>query len=145
MKVLIQRVKEARVTVAGQLEGEIGQGLLLLVGIEHQDNDEILLRMAEKILKYRIFPDSGGKMNRCVKDISGSVLSVSQFTLVADTHKGLRPGFSRAAKPGLAQPLYERFNAALRTLHSPVATGIFGADMQVQLTNDGPLTFLLEM
>lgn len=145
MKVLLQRVSEARVQVAGEEVGAIGKGLLLLVGIERHDSAATLQRMAERLLNYRVFNDAGGKMNLSVVDIAGGVLAVSQFTLAAETDKGLRPGFSQAAPPAEARELYTQFVDALKALHSPVATGIFGADMQVALTNDGPVTFLLSL
>ncbi len=143
MKVLIQRVSNARVEVAGTVVGSIERGLLLLVGLEKHDDETSLRRMAEKVLAYRLFPDEQGKMNLNVQQIGGGVLAVSQFTLAADTSKGLRPGFSVAAPPGQAQRHYESFVQQLRSLHAPVATGIFAADMQVHLVNDGPVTFLL--
>lgn len=145
MKILLQRVSAAHVTVEEQVVGTIGRGLLLLVGIERHDSLEIAERMAQKVLNYRLFADSQGKMNLSVRDISGGILAVSQFTLAADTYKGLRPGFSKAAEPALARQLYQDFVALLHTAHAPVATGIFGADMQVSLTNDGPVTFMLEL
>lgn len=144
MKVLLQRVRNASVTVDERVVGAIQQGLLLLVGIEKHDTGPLVTRMAEKVLAYRVFGDAHGKMNLSVRDIGGGVLAVSQFTLVAETQKGLRPGFSRAAAPALAETLFADFIDALRERHSPVATGVFAADMQVQLINDGPVTFLLE-
>lgn len=144
MKVLMQRVKSARVDIDGECVGAIDQGLLLLVGIEKQDNEQSLEKMAHKVLNYRIFADSENKMNLSVKDIHGGVLAVSQFTLAAETHKGLRPGFSVAALPHVAKSLYEEFVALLRNEHPSVETGQFGADMQVSLVNDGPVTFMLE-
>ena len=145
MKVLMQRVSSAKVTVAGQPVGAIGQGLLLLIGIERHDTHELLQRMAHKVLNYRIFADDQGKMNLNVKAIGGGILAVSQFTLAAQTDKGLRPGFSGAAEPVLAQRLYQEFVEILAAQHSPVATGVFAADMQVSLVNDGPVTFMLEL
>ncbi len=144
MKVLLQRVKNARVEVAGATVGEIQQGLLLLVGIERHDTAEGVARMADKLLAYRVFADAAGKMNLSVRDIQGGVLAVSQFTLAADTQKGLRPSFSSAAPPEQASTLFELLVRVLRDRHTPVACGIFAADMQVHLVNDGPVTFLLE-
>lgn len=144
MKVLLQRVKNARVEVAGATVGEIQQGLLLLVGIERHDTAEGVARMADKLLAYRVFADAAGKMNLSVRDIHGGVLAVSQFTLAADTQKGLRPSFSSAAPPEQASTLFELLVRVLRDRHTPVACGIFAADMQVHLVNDGPVTFLLE-
>ena len=145
MKVLIQRVTQAQVDIDGECVGKIGLGLLLLVGLEKHDLEATLERMCHKVLNYRIFSDSDGKMNLSVKDIGGGVLVVSQFTLAADTHKGLRPGFSVAALPHVAKSQYEEFVALLKQEHSDVQTGLFGADMQVSLVNDGPVTFMLEL
>ena len=144
MKALLQRVSSASVSVAGECVGEIGTGLLVLLGLDRGDDRAGAERMLERILAYRIFPDSEGRMNRSVTDISGGVLLVSQFTLSADTGRGLRPGFSGAMAPQEARPLYDFVLAELQWRHSPVAAGLFGADMQVSLTNDGPVTFLLE-
>lgn len=145
MKVLLQRVSDAKVTVANETVGQIGTGVLLLIGIEKADTPADLKRMADKVLGYRMFSDEQGKMNLSVQDIKGGVLAVSQFTLAAETQKGLRPGFSCAAPPPLARELYEHFVHELQSRHHPVATGIFAADMQVSLTNDGPVTFLLTL
>lgn len=145
MKVLLQRVTQARVDVAGEAVGEIQRGLLLLVGIDRHDSAESVGRMADKLLAYRVFADADGKMNLSVRDIAGGVLAVSQFTLAADTQKGLRPSFSKAAPPDQAAFLFEQFLRDLRERHQPVASGIFAADMQVHLVNDGPVTFLLEL
>jgi D-tyrosyl-tRNA(Tyr) deacylase len=141
---LIQRVKHASVEVGGERVGSIDQGILLLLGIERGDEPAALEKMLHKLLNYRIFTDDGGKMNLSVSDIEGGVLVVSQFTLAADTRKGLRPGFSTAAAPELAERMYDDFVEQLRQRHSCVATGRFGANMQVSLCNDGPVTFLLE-
>ena len=141
---LIQRVKKAAVEVDGSTVGEIGQGILLLLGIEKNDTQTNVDKLLDKLLAYRIFADEQGKMNCNVQQINGGVLVVSQFTLAADTRKGLRPSFSSAAPPALAQELYDYFVASLRARHSPVATGIFAADMQVSLINDGPVTFMLQ-
>jgi D-tyrosyl-tRNA(Tyr) deacylase len=145
MKALLQRVSEARVTVEGEVVGEIDRGILVLLGIEHGDEVTMLERMADRLLAYRIFPDDSGRMNRSVADIGGGVLVVSQFTLAADTRSGLRPSFSGAAEPAYARLLYEGLLDALRARHAPVACGRFGADMKVALVNDGPVTFLLEL
>lgn len=145
MKILIQRVKHAQVEVASQIVGKIDQGLLLFAGIEPHDTTPTLIRMAEKVLSYRVFADADGKMNLNVQQVGGGMLVISQFTLAADTRKGLRPSFSKAAAPEVAERQFAEFVAALRRLHSPVETGIFAADMQVSLINDGPVTFLLEM
>lgn len=144
MKALLQRVSSAKVEVAGRVVGEIDQGLLVLVGIEPQDGTEQLQKMLKKLLNYRVFADEQGRMNLSVKDIQGGVLLVSQFTLAADTGSGLRPGFSTAAAPEQAEGLFSQLVDMARAEHAQVATGEFGANMQVSLTNDGPVTFLLE-
>jgi len=143
MKVLLQRVTQAQVDVDGQTLSRIGKGLLLLIGIEHTDDEANITRMAERVLNYRVFGDAGDKMNLSVLDIRGDLLAVSQFTLVADTRKGRRPSFSSAASPARAEQLYEQFVAVLRHSSLTVATGKFAANMQISLTNDGPVTFLL--
>lgn len=143
MKIVIQRVQQASVTIEGQLHGEISQGLLLLVGVAPDDGQKDLDYVVRKILNMRIFSDKEGKMNLSVKDIEGQILSISQFTLYADTKKGNRPAFTGAAKPDLASQLYDQFNALLAQ-EVPVQTGVFGADMQVSLTNDGPVTIILD-
>ena len=144
MRGLIQRVSSAAVTIDGQCHASIGQGVLLLLGIEAADDFEQSEKLIRKVLNYRIFADAQGRMNRSLKDINGELLVVSQFTLVADTSKGLRPGFSKAAAPEVAEKYYTHFVSHLKTQYSAVATGVFGADMQVSLCNDGPVTFLLE-
>ena len=144
MKVLIQRVSHASVVVDGETVGAIDRGILALIGIQKHDTEENLKTMASKLLRYRIFPDDEGKMNLSVSDIEGGILAVSQFTLAADTQKGLRPSFSSAAPPAMAEQLYESFVAILRQDLSKVETGQFAADMKVSLLNDGPVTFLLE-
>jgi len=145
MKVLVQRVSESRVTVAGEQIGAIGRGVLALVGIECADDDAVVERMVRKLIGLRLFADDQGKMNLDLRDVSGAVLAVSQFTLAADTSRGRRPGFSRAAGPEEGLRLYQRFVAVLRQEGITVATGRFGADMQVSLINDGPVTFMLEL
>lgn len=145
MKILIQRVSTAKVEVAGEAVGEIGQGILALVGLEPEDGPAQLEKMLNKLLNYRVFTDAEGRMNCSLKDINGGLLLVSQFTLAADTRSGLRPGFSTAAAPELAEQLFERFVGMAQAVWPQVATGRFGADMQVSLTNDGPVTFLLQV
>ena len=144
MRGLIQRVSAADVCVEGLSVGRIERGILLFLGIEGSDTLKQSSKMINKVLNYRIFPDDTGRMNLGVKEIQGGVLVISQFTLVADTRKGLRPGFSTAATPEYAKACYEDFVSQLQAEYSPVATGVFGADMQVTLCNDGPVTFLLE-
>lgn len=145
MRGLVQRVSQAAVEVDGETVGAIERGVLLLLGIEAGDGAEQVGKLVHKVLNYRIFPDAEGRMNASVKDIDGGVLVVSQFTLVADTKKGLRPGFAPAARPEDAEKLYRLFLAEMGANHGVVASGIFGAQMQVSLTNDGPVTFLLEV
>lgn len=143
MKLIIQRVSEASVTIDGQVRGAIQQGLLLLVGIGPEDSQEDIDYAVRKIAQMRIFSDSQDKMNLSVQDIGGEVLSISQFTLFADTKKGNRPAFTGAAKPDMASALYDDFNRALGQW-VPVKTGVFGADMKVSLVNDGPVTLVLD-
>ena len=145
MKALIQRVSQAKVMVANETTGEIATGILVLLAIEAQDNKATIEKMLNKILQYRIFTDNQNKMNKSLIDIQGGLLVVSQFTLAANTNKGLRPSFSSAADPEKAVILYNKFVKSAQQKHSNVATGVFGADMQVTLTNDGPVTFLLEI
>ena len=144
MKALLQRVSEARVTVADEVVGEIGPGLLVLLGLDKGDDLASAQRLLDKVLAYRVFADDQGRMNRSVSDTGGGVLLVSQFTLSADTARGLRPSFSSAMAPDDAKALFGQVLTSLKAKHSPVAAGVFGADMQVSLTNDGPVTFLLE-
>ena len=144
MKVVVQRCKDASVTVEGQVTGAVGPGLMLLVGITHEDTEEDARVAAEKIANLRIFEDDGGKMNLSVLETGGAVLSVSQFTLYGDCRKGRRPNFMAAARPEQAEPLYERFNALLREQGLQVETGVFGAMMDVGLVNDGPVTLIIE-
>lgn len=143
MKVVIQRVKEAQVMIDDELVGDISQGLLLLVGVGPDDEQEDLDYAVRKITNMRIFSDNMGKMNLSVQDIKGSILSVSQFTLFAETKKGNRPAFTGAGKPDKAEKMYLDFNEALAQF-VPVETGVFGADMQVSLVNDGPVTIILD-
>lgn len=144
MKALIQRVRGARVEVAGEVVGAIDQGLLALVGVEPQDTPASVEKILHKLLNYRVFSDAAGKMNLSLSDIGGGLLLVSQFTLAADTKGGLRPSFSSAAPPALGAELFDLLVTQARGKHPQVATGRFGADMQVHLVNDGPVTFLLE-
>ncbi|MBN1007607.1 D-aminoacyl-tRNA deacylase [Amphritea pacifica] len=145
MKALIQRVQSASVDIAGERHGEIGAGILLLLGVEKTDTRSNADKLLQKILNYRIFADSEGRMNLNLQQQQGGLLIVSQFTLVADTAKGLRPGFSKGATPQQGEALYQYFVDQARAQHPDVATGRFGADMQVGLINDGPVTFLLEV
>ncbi len=142
---LIQRVREARVSVGGQVIGEIGAGLLVLVCAEPADTDTQARRFVDKLLKLRIFADAAGKMNRSVADVGGGLLIVSQFTLAADCSGGNRPSFTAAAPPGQGRALYEQVLALARAAHPQVAQGEFGADMQVALVNDGPVTIPLRI
>ena len=145
MIALIQRVSEASVTIAGNVRGAIDQGLLVLLGVEEADGDEDIAWLSRKIVNLRIFSDEEGVMNRSVLDIAGDLLVVSQFTLHASTKKGNRPSYIKAAKPDIAIPLYEKFVVACQNLlDKPVATGEFGADMQVALINDGPVTIIID-
>lgn len=142
MKVWVQRVSEASVTIDGEVTAKIGKGYLVLIGVTHTDVEADANDLADRVHKLRIFEDDSGKINRSIEDVGGEVIAVSQFTLYADTAHGRRPGFSNAARPELAEPLYERFVAKLRELMGPerVGTGRFGADMKVRLLNDGPFS-----
>ncbi|HEU4470244.1 MAG TPA: D-aminoacyl-tRNA deacylase [Flavisolibacter sp.] len=145
MRVVIQRVTKASVMVDGNLTGEIGRGLLVLLGIEDSDDEEDLYWLSNKIINLRVFNDEQGVMNRSVKEEDGGILLVSQFTLYASTKKGNRPSYIRASKPGKAIPLYNRMISRLQTdLGKPIATGVFGADMKVELLNDGPVTIIID-
>jgi D-tyrosyl-tRNA(Tyr) deacylase len=144
VRAVIQRVSEASVTVDQQTVGAIGQGLMVLLGVAQGDTSQEAKSLAEKTAGLRIFEDDAGKMNRSVEEIGGSLLVVSQFTLLGDCRKGRRPGFTDAAPPELADQLYEEYVAALRSRGVNVATGVFRADMQVALVNDGPVTMLLD-
>ena len=144
MKALLQRVTQAKVEVGGETVGAIDGGLLIFLGITPSDNEAIASKLAQRVAGYRLFSDADDKMNLSLSDIQGGALVVSQFTLAADTNSGRRPSFSTAAPPQQAKPLYQAFVKALQRLDIEVATGEFGADMQVSLTNDGPVTFLLD-
>lgn len=145
MIALIQRVTRASVVVDSAVVGEIGTGILALVGVERGDADAQAERLAERVAAYRIFPDANGKMNLSLTQTRGGLLAVPQFTLAADTGKGLRPSFSTAAEPAEGERLFGRFVDCVRPLVQRVATGCFGADMQVSLVNDGPVTFWLKV
>ena len=144
MKIVLQRVSNASVKVDSEIVGSIETGLLLLIGFSSTDTEESILPTIEKIVKLRIFSDEEGKMNKSVLDVNGSALLVSQFTLYADTKKGNRPSFIEAARPEQAIPLYEFFIAEMKKRISKVETGIFGADMKVELVNDGPVTIVFD-
>lgn len=144
MRLVVQRVTNASVKVEEEITGAINEGYMVLVGVTHEDTEEDVLYLAEKLTHLRIFEDENGKMNRSLLDIKGSVLSVSQFTLYGDTRKGRRPNFMKAAKPDAANSLYECFNKTLREKGIHVETGRFGAMMDVSLTNSGPVTILMD-
>jgi len=143
MLALLQRVTEARVSVAGDVVGQIGPGLLVLVGVQPGDGALQARRLADRLLGYRVFDDADGRMNLSLADTGGGLLLVPQFTLAADTDRGRRPSFTRAAEPAQARAMFDCLVEAARASHAVVATGRFGAHMQVSLTNDGPVTFLL--
>ncbi len=145
MIALIQRVRSAAVHIDAQCVGEIGTGLLALIGIQKEDAEDNAERLLEKLLNYRVFADDAQRMNRSLRDTGGGLLLVSQFTLAADTRKGTRPSFSSAAPPDRAQALFEHLLRRARSIHPQVEAGRFGADMQVSLVNDGPVTFWLEV
>ncbi|EAS48030.1 D-tyrosyl-tRNA deacylase [marine gamma proteobacterium HTCC2207] len=142
---LIQRVSHASVRVDKQICGEIDQGILLLLAVEPEDHESQVERLLEKVLNYRVFADADGKMNLSLRDIQGGLLVVSQFTLAANTKKGLRPSFTSAAAPAQAEALYNQFATRAKAVHAKTQCGIFGADMQVSLCNDGPVTFWLQV
>ena len=144
MITLLQRVSEARVEVSGEVVGAIQQGILVFVGVEAEDTEETAQRLVERLLNYRVFSDDAGKMNLSVRDVSGGLLLVSQFTLAADTRKGRRPSFTSAAPPEHGRRIFDHMLSFANSVHEPVATGRFGADMQVHLINDGPVTILLD-
>lgn len=145
MRIILQRVKEASVSIEGKIKAQIEQGLLLLIGIEQEDQQEDIDWLCKKVLDLRIFSDNEGKMNHSVRDIDGDLIVVSQFTLHANIKKGTRPSFIKAARPEIAVPLYENFVQTIeRNLGKKVGTGAFGADMKVALLNDGPVTIILD-
>lgn len=144
MKGLLQRVRGARVEVNGEVVGAIDQGLLVLVGVEPQDTQASADKLLHKLLNYRVFGDADGKMNLSLRDVEGGLLLVSQFTLAADTRSGMRPSFSKAAPPALGSEMFDYLLKQATAAHPQVAAGRFGADMQVHLVNDGPVTFLLD-
>lgn len=141
---LLQRVSRARVSVDGETAGEIGRGLLVLAAVEQGDGDAQARRLAERIVGYRVFPDRDGRMNLSLQDVGGELLLVPQFTLAADTRKGTRPGFSKAAPPDVGRRLFDRLVAESKALGVRVAIGVYGADMDVELVNSGPVTILLQ-
>lgn len=141
---LLQRVSHAEVAVDGETIGQIGRGLMVLVAVHRDDTEKDVTRLAERLLGYRVFPDDEGRMNRSVRDISGGLLLVPQFTLTADTRKGTRASFTKGAAPDKASAYFDKLAELCRQQHGEVATGAFGANMQVSLTNDGPVTFWLE-
>lgn len=144
MRVVLQRVNHAQVAIEGEVVGKIGRGYMLLVGFAPTDGDDQLDYLVHKIVNLRVFEDEDGKMNQGLRDVGGAILSISQFTLYADTKHGNRPGFSKAAKPAIAEPLYQRFNEKLAASGIHVETSHFGANMQVELENDGPVTIVYE-
>lgn len=144
MRVVLQKVNHASVSIDGEVVGAIKKGYMLLVGFAPDDGDEQLDYLVHKIVNLRVFEDENGKMNRGLKDVKGAILSISQFTLYADTKHGNRPGFTGAARPEIAEPLYDRFNKKLAATGVHVETGRFGADMKVELENDGPTTIIYE-
>ena len=144
MKIVLQRVKEASVTIDGEVYGAINKGYMILVGFNNDDTHEIIDRLVEKVIHLRVFEDENQKMNRSLIDVEGFILSISQFTLYADCKKGNRPSFTNAGKPDLATTLYDQFNQKLQEQGMHVETGIFGADMKIELLNDGPVTIVLD-
>ena len=144
MRALVQRVKKGSVTIDGKLNGAINQGLVILLGVTHTDTEKDADFVADKCVDLRIFEDENGKMNKSLEDVKGSILLISQFTLYATTRKGRRPSFDAAARPEHAEPLYEYFIQRLRSRGITVETGIFGAEMQVEIHNDGPVTMMVE-
>lgn len=144
MKLVIQRVKNSSVTIDGKVNGKIDKGFMVLVGFCEGDNEMIIDKLIDKMINLRIFEDENQKLNNSLLDVKGSILSISQFTLYADCKKGRRPGFTKAAKPDIAIPLYDYFNNKIRESGVNLETGIFGADMKVELINDGPVTIILD-
>ncbi len=145
MIALLQRVTQAKVEVDGRAVGEISQGLLAFIGVERGDSENTGARLLQRVLGYRVFEDDAGRMNRSVQNIAGGLLLVPQFTLAADTNTGMRPSFTSAAEPAIGEPLFDFILEHARAKHDTVAAGVFGADMQVTLTNDGPVTFWLQV
>ena len=143
MRAVCQRLREGRVRVAGEVVGEVAKGLCVLLGVARGDGEDEAAKLAGKVARLRIFADEEGRFDRSVLDVGGGVLVVSQFTLIADTSKGNRPSFGEAAPPEVAEPVYERFCVELRALGVPVETGVFGAEMELELVNDGPVTIVL--
>jgi len=141
---LLQRVSEARVEIDGSVVGAIGKGLLVLLGVQAQDDEAAARAAVERLLNYRVFADAAGKMNLSLRDVEGGLLLVPQFTLAADTRKGRRPSFTSAASPAQGRQIFELALDYAQSVHQPVASGRFGADMRVQLVNDGPVTFILD-
>lgn len=144
MRAVLQRVKEASCVVDGKTTGQIEHGFCILVGFGEDDTTETVDKMVKKIINLRVFDDGNGKMNLSIQDVDGSILSISQFTLYANCKKGNRPSFVQAAKPDVSIPLYDYFNQTIQTIGIPIETGIFGADMKIQLINDGPVTIVLD-
>ena len=144
MKIVLQRVKEASVTIDGEIHGAIGKGYMILVGFNEEDNHEIIDRLVEKMIHLRVFEDENQKMNRSLLDVEGSILSISQFTLYADCRKGRRPSFVKAGNPQKAEEMYEEFIRVCKEKVPKVEHGVFGADMKVELLNDGPFTIVLD-
>ncbi|WP_173428135.1 D-aminoacyl-tRNA deacylase [Sharpea azabuensis] len=144
MRIVLQRVSHASVTIEGQVHGQINQGYMILVGFKGEDDEAIIDRMVDKVIHLRVFEDDQGKMNLSLLDVKGAILSISQFTLYANSRKGRRPSFVEAAKPGISSPLYDLFNSRLEEAGIHVEKGIFGADMKCELLNDGPVTILLD-
>jgi D-tyrosyl-tRNA(Tyr) deacylase len=145
MKALLQRVIKSSVEIDNKIVGEINSGILLFIGIEKNDDEKIAIKMIDKILNYRIFADENDKMNLSVKDTNKEILAISQFTLAADTKSGTRAGFSTAMPPKPAEVLYDYFLDNIKSKHKKIQTGVFGADMQISLINDGPISFILEV
>ncbi|MBQ3175874.1 MAG: D-tyrosyl-tRNA(Tyr) deacylase [Bacteroidales bacterium] len=145
MRIVIQRVTEANVVIEGKINGEIGNGMMILVGIEESDSDDDIAWLTKKVVNLRIFDDENGVMNLSILDKGGDILLISQFTLHASTAKGNRPSYIKAAKPDISIPIYEKFIKSLESaLGKKIATGVFGADMKVSLTNDGPVTIIID-
>lgn len=144
MRLVIQRVKYASCTIDGELYSKIEKGFCVLVGFTHEDTKELVSKMVNKLMKLRVFEDENGKMNRSLEDVNGAILSISQFTLYASCKKGNRPGFTDAARPETAIPLYDFFNEEIKKSGIPVQTGVFGADMKIELLNDGPVTIIYD-